>query len=102
MSARGEKPMAVDSAARGRVVVKGAVAHQVAGPERLHRKAHGDVRLGDAGRPEDQRADAVLDEAQLAQLGQALGVNLRLKDAHEQGPPQLKRRRSAQVYDRGA
>jgi hypothetical protein len=45
-------------------VVEGGVADQVAASERFHRQPHGEMRLADAGRAENQAADLALDEPQ--------------------------------------
>jgi hypothetical protein len=60
-------------------VVEGAVADEVAAGQRLHRESDGDVALADPGRAEDEAADFSFDEAQRAQLGEALGVELGLE-----------------------
>jgi len=60
-------------------IVEGAVANEVAAGERFHPEPDGDVAFANAGRPQDEAADLVLDEPQRAQLGQALGVELGLE-----------------------
>lgn len=89
----------------GHALVAG-VADEVAGAERFHRQPHGQMRLSDPGRAQDQRRHLVLHEPQRAQLGEAFGVELGLEGGVElieglvvRQPGELQPRRVAPTFE---
>jgi hypothetical protein len=64
-----------DSPTASKLGVEAKRVYGVAGSGGVHCEADGDVALADAGRAEQQDADATLDEPRGAQLGEALGSN---------------------------